>query len=690
MAWCWGYSQDLMKTLLPFLPLVFACKSVDDTRADVEIPPWVFLEPAEPEEFNPILSTELEGAVAPTDMAFISRRSFLFVQDRAAGRVHVLDDRYRHSQEVFCVSAEIYGEGEYRSDRHRGNCPPEHVQQRRGVLEADTPIVAMNANSERLELHFLTESGRFYKLNVDLMEQSGLEFLRLPEEYLDLDRSFSGKSVLKIAGNWAWIASGSSLLAINHTTGEFQVEYELPGEVLDFEFLDGSALVATSVGLWQTDGLMEDNAIVTDLFRNRSNEVYAVVPEAETVRRLNDGLEVAIPGVVGPVLSRSGTTAMWALAEDELVSFDMEEGELQRFPAPGAVSMVTVSKGEIALLSEDGIVTAVFDDTSLLAGEPLAVAPLAFAEQPRSMSEDEPCTGGEGNVELRVELAATNLEFLQDLPSPVGFGVTPHLARRARQCGLEVRFSNVLTASELDVGVLIHQQVEEECATDLDCYANFLVENAQVIASYGAGVNWVSGMASHYELGVNWVEGLIRSELSDRFLFFGLSVLAEVPHETDSRSKEVFPMEGTDKAEPWKVSSAEVVEYSFEDGLIALYPGDARAAFNLGGCPNLLVRECLLLNEGGGGEFYQEDIEVLSLLLRRRLAEREVDGGAAWTFHLPDVGVWDYTEDCVREAGVWTGDCDARLLQEWFFDVHQKFVLNGAVKWSRPSELPWP
>jgi hypothetical protein len=381
---------------------------------------------------------------------------------------------------------------------------------------------------------------------------------------------------------------------------------------------------------------------------------------------------------------------MWALAEDELFSFDFSEGELRRFPIPGALSMVTVTKGEIAVLSSDGTVTAIFDDTSLIAGEPLALVPLAFSEQPRSMGEDEPCTGEDGNVQLRVELAAENLHFLQDLPGAVGLGVTPHLARRARQCGHEARFSNVLTAEELEVGVLIHQQAETECASDVDCYANFLVENAQVIESYGAGVNWVSGMASHYELGADWVAGLIRSGLSDRFLFFGLSVLAEVAHETDSRSKEVFPMEGTDKAKPWKVSSAEVVEYSFDEGLIALYPGDARAAFNLAGCPNLLVRECLLLNEGGGGEFYSTDIEVLSLLMRRRLAERDLEGGSAWSFHLPDIGVWQYTEGCVREDRTWTGDCDASLLQDWFFQVHQTFVLNGAAKWSRPSELPWP
>ena len=149
-------------------------------------------------------------------------------------------------------------------------------------------------------------------------------------------------------------------------------------------------------------------------------------------------------------------------------------------------------------------------------------------------------------------------------------------------------------------------------------------------------------------------------------------------------------MEGTDKAKPWKVSSAEVVEYSFEEGEVALFPGDARAGFNLGSCPNLLVRECLMLNRGGGEAFKSEDIEVLNLLLRRRLAERDLDGGAAWSFHLPDIGVWNYVEGCSRNDRVWEGECDAQILQDWLFDVHQIFALNGAVKWAHPSELPWP
>ena len=667
-----------------------SCSAAEDTVDTDGVPAWMFLDAAEPEEFHAVLNSSIEGAVEPSDMVFLARRSLLFVRDEAAGRVHVLDERYRHSQEVDCLPASLYGEGEYRAERHRGVCSPDHVEQHRGYLTADSPVMAMDGDSERLELHFLTSEGFLYKLNADLMEQSGLEFLRVPETSVDLGRPFSGKTILRVAGNWAWIASERSLIAVNRLSGELQEEYALPGDVLDFEFWGGAALVSTTAGLWQTDGLIQGSEPATDLYRNRANEIYAVMPDSESVERLDDGARVEIPGLDGPVLSRSATPNMWALAGDELVSFDPEEGELERFSVAGVVSMQTIGKGEMALLHEDGSVTVVFDDASLIDGSPLSLVTLGFAERPKSMSEDEPCTEGESTVQMHVELAATNLDFLRDLPGPVALGVTPHLARRARQCGFEERFANVLKSDELEVGVLVHQQVEPDCAVDADCYANFLLENATVVASYGAGVHWVSGMASHYESGADWVDGLIRAGFSNRFLFFGLSVLSQVAHESDSRSKEVFPMEGTDKAKPWKVSSAEVVEYSFEEGEVALFPGDARAGFNLGSCPNLLVRECLMLNRGGGEAFKSEDIEVLNLLLRRRLAERDLDGGAAWSFHLPDIGVWNYVEGCSRNDRVWEGECDAQILQDWLFDVHQLFALNGAVKWAHPSELPWP
>jgi hypothetical protein len=678
-----------IRSLLKLVPLaaLVACKGPVE-QPDFTLAPWTVLSVQPPSPFQEVASTEIQGAVGVQELLYLKRRSLIFVLDPPAGRVHVLDERMRHSESVFCLRENLFPQEERRVDQQE-NCPEGEVAIHRGFLQADAPILAMDADSERLEIHFLTEAGSLYKLNADLIEMSAFDYLRLPEQSVSLGRSFSDHSKIRIVGNWVWVASGTELLAYNRLNGELQAHYDLPAPALDFEFFEGFALVATEQGLWQTDGLWTDSPVVTDLFRDSNAAVWAVVPDQEQVIRLDDGQVFDVPGLTGPVASKSSDSGLWALAGDSLVVVG-ESGVTARYPVEDVVDIQSNAKAELTVLHADGRVSAFFDETEFVGGEPLSFVLASFIERPKSPRNDEPCEEGESHVVGHVDLALKNLSFLKDLPAPVALGITPHMGRRARQCGVAEKLSGGIAVDFVDVGVLFHQTVRPECATDMDCYANFLAESAAVVSSYGAGLSWASGLARHFDEGGDWVQGLIQSGSIDRYLSFGFSVLSDVSHSTDPRSKEAFPLEVRERTRPWTVSSSERSHVHDENGALALYPGDSRAAFNLGSCANLLVWECGLLFQGGSQTVDAEDIEVLDLLVHRSMAERDREDPSSWSFHLPDIGVWEYAEGCTREDRVWTGDCGAARLQSWMFDLHTQFTLNGVLQWSRPSELAWP
>jgi len=664
-----------------------ACKTPVPSP-EFDLAPWTVLSVQPPNPFQRVASTQIQGAVGAQEVLYFKRRSMIFVMDPPAGRVHILDERMRHSEDVFCLREGLFPEEERRVDQQE-NCPEGEVAIHRGFLQADSPILAMDANSERLEIHFLTQAGNLYKLNADLLELSAFDYLRLPEHRVSLGRTFSETTTIRIAGNWIWVASGKELIAYNRLNGEEQERYDLPGTALDFEFFQGFALVATDQGLWQTDGLWPDSPLVTDLFRDSTSTVWAIVPDEEQIIRLEDSQGFDVPGLTGPVASKSNDSALWALAGDSLVVVG-ENGVSARYPVEDVVDIQSSAKAELTVLHGDGRVSAYFDETEFGGGEPLSFVLASFIERPQSPRTDEPCEEGSSHVVGHVSSALKNLSFLKDLPSPVALGITPHMGRRARQCGVAEKLAAGISEDFVDVGVLFHQTVRPECAEDLDCYANFLAESAGVVASYGASVSWASGLARHYDEGADWVKGLVQSGGIDRYLSFGFSVLADVPHSTDPRSKEAFPLEVRERSRPWTIASADRSEFHEKGGALALFPGDSRAAFNLGSCANLLVWECGVLNQGGNQVIDEEDIEVLDLLVHRAMAERDREEPSTWSFHLPDIGVWEYAEGCTNEGRVWSGDCGAARLQSWLFDLHAQFALNGMIQWSRPSELAWP
>jgi hypothetical protein len=174
-----------------------------------------------------------------------------------------------------------------------------------------------------------------------------------------------------------------------------------------------------------------------------------------------------------------------------------------------------------------------------------------------------------------------------------------------------------------------------------------------------------------------------------RYLFFGLSILPEVGAE-DPRAKDAWPVDVDELSGAWRASTATDPRPGGRESGLPMYPGNNIPAFNLGHCAGLFLMECHRLRAGGGAFLKPEDMAVLDLSLRRALAGRG-DGPSTWYFHLPDLGVYDYSSGCEHEDGRWTGEgCQASLLQAWLEDVDARFVANGLARWALPSGFGEP
>ena len=290
-----------------------------------------------------------------------------------------------------------------------------------------------------------------------------------------------------------------------------------------------------------------------------------------------------------------------------------------------------------------------------------------------------------------LERSVENRALLEDLPADISLGITPHFARRVGICELQEGYAEVWDTERTEVGLLYHQLPSDSCLADADCYSKYLQDQASTLAGIQARPTWVSGLSAHGDVVEDWVEILLETELPRTYLFFGLSLLPEISHDLDIRAKEPYPVDLPDRSTPWAASQMADLAGGGVEGGLALYPGDSRAAFSLDGCAGLFVRECRALGEGGGETLGEGDIGVLELLLHRSLAMRPGEGPSTFSFHLPDIGVWDYTEGCEVEARHWQGeDCMAQVLQTWLVDVQRRFVQNGLVEWTLPSELDSP
>ncbi len=615
------------------LALLLACRPVTPLDSEVEqTAPWEELEPTEL-QLRWLKTNPIDEASDPQTLHIAPEFPFAFVHDEQ--RVHALDSRWHHSAEPHCIETAAWGD--FETEGRQGRCAEGSVELRRGVLEGSEAPTSVVADAEHVWV--MDAAGHLYAAPLDPLAQSPWDHLRL--ELIDtLPPGLLGTS----SSGDLWIATSSLLLDEQGTEIA-----QLPAPPLELS----GGVVLTEAGPWTPEqGLFPIETLGLDgrLLCTPSGLVDLETQEETPLDCL------------GPV-ARDGERTYALVPEGLWADGEVLELEVARDLA--------VRDGEVALLYEDRV-ELFLDDRAVAEG--LQIFTTTFAERPKSPGEDAECPEVLGFVET----ALANRALLEDLPGTVALGVTPHLARRAEACGADLRSAVCVDHGEL--GVLFHQ--DPDCsAGDQDCVASFLLEETEVVRQVLEEPSWISGLSSVKDLGHDWVDAALSVDTPHRMLFFGISILPDIEHSTDPRSKDAYPIRLGTQTTPWSAGDSSLET----QGDLAIFPGDNVPAFSHSGCPNLFLRECQTLGAGDGQRMDEEDIAVLQLLLHRAL----VTGQGTWSYHLPDIGSWDYTVDCGVHERTWS-DCEGALLQSWLMDVHARYVLNGKATWASPSELTSP
>jgi hypothetical protein len=345
--------------------------------------------------------------------------------------------------------------------------------------------------------------------------------------------------------------------------------------------------------------------------------------------------------------------------------------------------------GETVLLHDGGVLTVLVDETAYEAVTPLDVFITTFSERPRNPDDTVPCKGDDLSIAAFMEKSLNNRAMLDDLPAPTGMGLTSTLVRQADDCNVRDKLVQLMDHPLTSSGILVHQE-PRDCTGLLACHTTFLEEK---LAEFGDDLTptWTSGLSTHHELDLNWVASAEDAGLPSRYIFYGMSHLPEIMHGADLRSKDSWPTALGDQARAWGTDSAAAVAERGGTGSLAVYAGGTIAAFNLGACHNLFLLECHALDRGGGTILDADDVAVLDLLLHRSLTEGSPATVRTWSFHLPNIGEYDYTLGCTESDRIWSGeDCAAARLQEWLIDVDRRLVQAGLVRWTRPEDLAHP
>jgi len=484
------------------------------------------------------------------------------------------------------------------------------------------------------------------------------------------------KALLVITPDELGVAYGSTLHVFNHA-GSLVVEINGNGPIQDIGH-DGLSWWLLTEESTYSDGQVVGAGGAGLLLDEES--VWVVGPDALT--RIGDA------GEATPLTAASGRAAVWGT---KLVILDAEgivtvsSGESERVWSGEAIDLAVNDADELVILQSDGTIRVFVDETAYSPSTQLHAWTSTFIEKPRNPESSVPCRGNGETIDSMLATAAVNLELLGDLPAPTALGITPSHWKRAVQCdAIETLRAMV---EPVDLGILFHH-APAECEDDQSCYEDALLSD---LSTFSQPPSWVSGLGAHTELGVDWVQALRAIDAPKRFAFFGLSMRPDVPHDADIRAKDSWPSALTGQSRAWTVDEVAEIIDGTEQGWLYMLPGDNVPAFNLGGCANLFLNECHPLGRGNGGELNDSDIQSLDLLLHRALASSQTGGLHTWNFHLPDIGVYDYTDGCVVENGIWTGEaCEGARLQKWLTDVDQRFAWRGFITWSTPGTLDLP
>ena len=614
--------------------------------------PWLDYPVQAVDDFRLMLVTELPAGES-LSLLSIPDEPLLLVLDQAG--TWVLDDRYEINETPACLDVDRFPEVSYSSD-YQGSCQVEQVELDRGRA----PVMQVAAVDLQGKMAWgVDPSGLLLRMNYDLRDAHPWDWLQA-EVVADLGRTdFVDAQFVEGA---LQLLAGDELLSVDMSTFALSAQ-SLPatGTVLAGE------AVGTVEGLF-LEGALQPGGSVLDIAESEQGLWLALGqqgvqgPNGEVFADTAKRVVVAERGVY--VVGGQG---LWRI-EDGTPEL-LLPGEIQDVIALPSHEIVVLVQGEVQVF---------VDERPLLEGPPLGIWVQTFLEKPRSRTEDVPCAGGNKSVDGFVRSAASNARLVNDIPGSVALDVTPFYAERVRECELSGPVQGLMERRDLELGVLYHEPAL--CRGDQSCLVAYLEAGlAEVENLAGLSVGHVSGLSPIWDDGDDWVAGLKAAKVPKLVTFVGMSLLPEISHLEDPRAKERWPTEMAAMAQPWSISSAEAPEVD-DGGPVRMLPSNTRAAFSQEGCGSMMLRECFVLNLGNGQSLSERDIAQLDLSLHRALALRGEEG--VWSFHLPDLGSWDYVQGCDDD---WEGGCDGAMFRDWLIDVHARWVQSGAAEWSLPA-----
>lgn len=658
-----------MRLILFSLALVGCKDAVPDDSAATD---WAW-DDAEPVALTlrPMLRREIEGAVGVTRLRHDPTTALTFAIDPSAERVHVLDEVYNHDARPACIDVSAVHEDDV--PEWRGGCAVGDVELRRGVWEL-RGVTDVAIDPDTLTAWVVSERGFIAQAPLALGEGSTLGWLRLG------DAEATPLTITSAA--WSeglWVTTPTELLRLDES-----------GAVVSREALDGGTILSGDGGLfvWSAEGLRLPGA---------SEPAPAAVAAAaggraawwlDGVLTWSDGAQAPLADAPLALAINPRSGVVYAQLADAVLRLG-PDGEALEIPAAEAAEAMLVTPTHDLLLAGGAGLSALSDELSLVddALPPLQLVTIGFLENPKSYADPIYCDGPSLDEALghRLRTARENQALVAGLPGGVAVAVTPRFAEAVLHCDQ----ADALTFWAADpVGVLLHQS--SECA-DQACYDALVRQRVGRLRAVGLTPAWVAGSTGDDAEALDLLQPLLAEGIT-RQLFFAAGLDPSIPFE-HPLFKQPWPLRPGDG--PGATSLDQLDQFPGAPdagGAMTLYPGNTIRGFSLGACAGLLAQECIVL---GAGEavFDDADAAAIALYARHAAARREA-WVSTFTWHLPDLGTYDYTEGCVDQGdGTWVklaedATCEAEVLTRIHWDLQQVLVENGVARWARPEALP--
>jgi len=595
----------------------------------------------------------------------------VFLLDQAAGVVWATDKLFLHDPRLSCLHPSDPSKMAFVTEG--GTCPDDTVATRRARLDIGQPPIAMGIDQDQSRLAIIGEDALLFWVQIDPLSGPSIDHMRaIPGPNLVWPGQPLTSPILAIQGDMIGLAEGSEVSMFT-ASGVREEAFEADEPILDLQI--------NAAGWWAlTESQLVHNGEAIGQGGHRLT-FWNGEPWVQHGDTLSGPVgAVQVPGASGPITP--WIDRLLVVTEDGLVAVHPDL-TIDTVWTGAALDVSTNDAGEVAILRPDGQLDIYVDERPPPGAATLHVWLNTFLEHPRTYGEQRPCSAADkAQLDTIYAMADRQMELLDDLPISTALGITPSHMHGVLRCDA-LKDALSITAN-VDAGVLFHD-IPTLCIENEDCHARHLLE---ALSQYPMPISWVSGLPSHTELGIDWIASLTQTNAPSMLNFFSASLQQDVPHISDLRSKESWPMSLSDHTRSWRADSIEQLGSQEDHGGITILPGNNVSAFNLGACPNLLVTECHALGRGNGERLSDEDIASLDLLVHRALRSANGPGLHTWNFHLPDIGLYDFTENCEVSNDLWLGeDCEGRRLQQWLIDIHQRFVMNGRIAWATPASL---